>query len=108
MAYDEGVAEVVREDLGEMELREIAMFGGLCFMLRGNMLCGVMAEGGLYRVGKENMEAALWLPHCEPMEMKGRTMGGFVVAGPDLMADDAGRRRLLHMALSFVESLPAK
>ena len=59
------------------------MFGGLCFMLNGNMLCGVAKEGGMARVGKENEAAALELPGIEPLSFTGRKMGGMVDVNPE-------------------------
>ena len=60
MAYDEGLAELMRGDLaGVPGITEKKMFGGLCFLLDGNMLCGVHKGGGMFRVGKDNEAAAL-------------------------------------------------
>jgi hypothetical protein len=59
-------------------LSEKRMFGGLCFMLHGNMLCGVHKGGGMFRIGKDNYAQALLLPGVSPMELTGRKMGGFV------------------------------
>ena len=60
MAYDDGLAELLREDLADIATRieEKRMFGGLCFMLDGHMLCGVHKGGGMFRVGKDNEEEA--------------------------------------------------
>ncbi|SDH54594.1 TfoX/Sxy family protein [Alloyangia pacifica] len=109
MSYDEGLAEIVRDDLGPLPgLSEKRMFGALCFLLDGNMICGVRAEGGLYRVGKEAQDAAAALADVGPAIMGGRRMGGYVEASPEAMADDATRARLTALALSFVRSLPPK
>ena len=68
MAYDEGLAQRVREALAHRpDLTERKMFGGLCFMLNGNMLCGVHKGGGMFRVGKDNEAAALELPGVAPL-----------------------------------------
>ena len=108
MAYDEGHAALMRDDLSNYEIEEKRMFGGLCFMLRGNMLCGTHKNGGLYRVGKPNMEAALALPGVGHMEMTGRRMGAFVDASATAVEDDATRARLMQLALDFNATLPAK
>ena len=59
MAYDEGLAELLRGDVAELgAIAEKKMFGGLCFMLNGNMLCGVHKGGAMFRVGKDNAAEA--------------------------------------------------
>jgi hypothetical protein len=108
MAYDEALARTFREALAGRRVSERKMFGGLCFMLDGNMLCGVHREGGMYRVGKDNEAAALELPHVRPMTMTGRPMPGIVDVDREAIADPALRERLLGLALAFVGSLPAK
>lgn len=109
MAYDEGIYELLKDDLSATHgLSEKRMFGGIAFMLNGNMLCGVHKDGAMYRVGKVNEAAALALPGAEPMAFTGRRMGGFIEAGPDAMADDDTRGDLLRLALEYVASLPAK
>ena len=108
MAYDEGQAQMMRDDLSDREPEEKRMFGGLCFMLHGNMVCGVHKAGGLFRVGKPNMDAALALPGVGHMEMTGRRMGGFVDAGPEALSDDATRARLMALSLAFNATLPPK
>jgi hypothetical protein len=109
MAYDEGLAQVIRDELAERAgVTEKKMFGGLCFMLDGNMLCGTYREGGMYRVGKANEPAALALPGVRPMEMTGRKMPGLVEVGAEGFTDDARRAALMGLALDFVGSLPRK
>ena len=109
MSFDEGLAETVRDDIGPLPgLTEKRMFGALCFLLDGNMICGVRAEGGLYRVGKEAQEAATALDDVGPAIMGGRRMGGYVEAAPEAMADDATRARLTALAIEFVRRLPPK
>jgi TfoX/Sxy family transcriptional regulator of competence genes len=109
MPYDEGLAQVIREALANRPgISEKKMFGGLCFLLSGNMLCGVYREGGMYRVGKERADAALALPHVRPMTMTGRAMPGLVDVDADAFTDPALRDRLMALALDFVGGLPAK
>lgn len=109
MAYDEGLAEILRGDLaGIGGVIEKRMFGGVAFMLDGNMLCGVRPGGGMFRVGKENEEFALAVPGVRPMEMTGRRMGGFVDVEDATLADDTCRGRVMALALDFVQGLPAK
>lgn len=109
MAYDDALAAILRADLaGKGSLTERRMFGGLCLMLDGNMVCGVYGDGGMYRVGKENAAAALSLPNVRPMEMGGRRMGGVVDADREAITDPDLREKLLALSLDFVRKLPPK
>ncbi len=109
MAIDEGILEILREDVAGVEhIKEVRMFGGICLMHRGNMLCGVHKDGAIYRVGKPRHSDALALEHVKPMTMTGRSMGGFVDVRSEAMDDDILRKQLLEMALEFTTSLPAK
>lgn len=109
MAYDDGILETLRGDLGgRPALSEKRMFGGVCLMLNGNMLCGTSGDHIMYRVGKANESAALAVPGAAEMGFTGRRMGGFVELAGEAVADDAARTRLLSLALEFVGGLPAK
>lgn len=113
MAIDEGSAELMRGDLAHLSsVTEKRMFGGLAFMLNGNMLCGVhgagVGGGAMYRVGKDNQAEALALPGAGPMEFTGRPMGGMVSLMAEAMGEDDVRARLLALAVDFVGALPAK
>lgn len=109
MPYSKPMAETMRADLGAAPgLSEKKMFGGLCFLLDGNMIGGVGKQGALYRPGKPNEAAALSLPGVTPMVMGGRRMGGFVRLNDDGFADAAIRRKLTEITLGFVASLSAK
>src|SRR5579883_3179231 len=76
MAYDEQLANRVRELLaGERAVSEMRMFGGLAFLLSGNMSVAVSGRGGLLvRVADDAVERALASPHARPMVMRGREM----------------------------------
>jgi len=111
MAYDEGLAELIRADLAETSgVVEKTMFGGLCFMLNGNMLCGVHGKsgGGMFRVGKANEAAAKSIDGAGDMTFTGRKMGGMVDVDEDAFGDDHRRAALLALAIEFVGALPAK
>jgi TfoX/Sxy family transcriptional regulator of competence genes len=84
------------------------MFGGLCFMLNGNMLCGTFRGGMMVRVAKENHDATLKIPGASAMEMKGRVMHGFILIDADSVEDDAKLQRWVDMALAYNATLPAK
>lgn len=109
MAYDEGLAAQMRDDLGPLDgLSERKMFGGLCFQLNGNMVCGVHKGGGMFRVGKPRYEAALTIEGVEKLSFTGRPMGGMVEISDAVMADDTVRTPLIEMALENARSLPPK
>jgi hypothetical protein len=109
MARDEGLEELVREALGaESGLDEKRMFGGLAWLLHGNLLCGARVDSMLVRLGKGQDGWALEQPDVAPMIMQGRRMDGWVRAGAAAYGDDALRRRLLDAALAFVRTLPPK
>jgi hypothetical protein len=109
MAFDEGLAELMRGDLADLDgISEKKMFGGLCFQLHGHMVCGVHKGGGMARVGKEAEGVALTIPGVAPLSFTGRKMGGMVDLSEDLIADDARRSQLVAMALAHARSLPPK
>lgn len=109
MAHDPGMAEQMRSDLGAPEgLSERRMFGGLCFMLHGHMVCGVHKDGAMYRVGKAAEADALALDGVAPLSFTGRRMGGMVETDLDGFADDEVRAALTALALDHARSLPPK
>ena len=110
MAFDEGLAELLREDLADKQSRieEKRMFGGLCFMLDGHMLCGVHTGGGMFRVGKEREAEALAIEGVSEMAFTGRKMGGLVDITDEALADDTRRAQLLALAMKNVASLPSR
>ena len=108
MAYSEPMAETMRADLGvEPGLSEIRMFGGLCFLLHGHMVCGVMKAGAMYRPGKDRMARALELG-AAPLAFTGRKMGGLVELDEGGFADAATRAALTELSLAHAASLPPK
>ena len=79
MAYDEGLTELMRGDLADIQgISEKKMFGGVAFMLNGNMVCGVHTHGGMYRVGKDRETAARAIDGAGSMDFTGRPMGGMI------------------------------
>ena len=109
MAYDEGLAQRVREALSERDgLTEKKMFGGLCFLLNGNMCCGIVRDELMLRVGPEAYEATLARPHAREMDFTGRAMRGMVYVGVEGLAEDADLAGWLEPAAAFAGELPAK
>lgn len=109
MSRDTGLEEMMRTDLGEHPaVIEKAMFGGLCFMLNGNMVSCIHRETGLYRVGADRLAEALDLPGTTQAKMGARVMTGYVYLDQNQLDDDAIRAKLTGMALDFVRGLDPK
>jgi len=109
MAYDEGHAQILRDLLAQTDgITEKKMFGGLCFMQNGNMLCGVHKGGGMFRVGKENEDAALAVNGVDPLSFTGRKMGGMVDISDDTLSDENALLSLLRLADTFVGKMSSK
>lgn len=108
MAFDEGLAERVREALADEPLLERRMFSGLVFLLDGNMVCGVLGDDLLVRVGIEHYHAALAEPDARPFDATGKPMRGWVLVGPDGCAEDDQLAAWLRRGLRFARSLPPK
>ena len=109
MAYDEGLAELLRSDLAEeTSVEEKRMFGGLCFMLKGHMLCGVHKGGGMFRVGKARADEARAIAGVSEMAFTGRKMGGLVDVSDEALCDDIRRGQLMALARANVDSLPPR
>lgn len=109
MAYDEGLAHRVREALtNRRDLSERKMFGGLCFMLGGNMCCGVVGEELMLRVGPDAYESTLGREHAREMDFTGRALKGMVYVGVEGISEDAALREWLGIAVEFAGGLPAK
>ena len=107
MAYDNKLAETVRHALdGEVGWTERKMFGGVAFMLRGKMCCGIVNDQLMVRVGAEAYEKTLALPHVRPMDFTGKPMRGFVYVGPEGTKTVAAARKWI--ALGAAAPKPAK
>ncbi|MEM7051998.1 MAG: TfoX/Sxy family protein [Acidobacteriota bacterium] len=109
MAYDEGLAERVRQHLdGRTDVVEKKMFGGLAFMVRGHMCVGVNAETLMARVGPEQFEDCLARPHAREMDFTGRPLKGFLFVDPPGYAADADLADWIARCEGFVNTLPPK
>jgi TfoX N-terminal domain len=108
MPYDPHLAELMRHALaGRAGTTERKMFGGYCWMLNGNMLCGVEVGRYMFRVGPDLHAEALARPGARPMDITGKPMKGFVWVDADA-AIEAGLEKWIHFASRFVGSLPPK
>ena len=109
MAYSENTAARVRQALAAADgVTERRMFGGLVFMVNGNMCCGVAQDRLMLRVGPEQYAAALAQPYAGVMDFTGRPLRGYVVVPPAGFATAAALQEWVNRALSFVQTLPAK
>lgn len=102
------LAERVRAMLAPLAITERRMFGGITFMLNGNMLCCASQKGLMVRVGKTAEPTALANPHAQPCLGAGRPMAGFIMIEPKGFAQDRELRDWLALAKDYVHALPAK
>lgn len=109
MAFDEGVAQRLREQLSDRDdVVEKKMFGGVAFMLAGNMCCGVVDDTLMARVGPENYHEALGRSHAREMDFTGRPLTGFVYVAPPGFESDEALAEWIELCVAFAASLPAK
>jgi TfoX/Sxy family transcriptional regulator of competence genes len=110
MAYDEDLANRIRELLaGEEAITEKKMFGGLAFLLNGNMAVSASGQGGLLvRVDPADTDAALARPHAARMEMGGRTMDGWIRVAPEGVKTKGDLASWVERGVAYARSLPAK
>lgn len=114
MAYDERLAARARRALNRPELGcedglvEKKMFGGLAFLINGNMACGVVRDEMMIRVGPEHHEEALAQPYARPMDFTGRPLKGFVYVEREGTETDDALEGWIGRGVSFARSLPAK
>jgi TfoX/Sxy family transcriptional regulator of competence genes len=107
MSAETDLASRVRAALEGEAVREVKMFGGVGFMVNGNLVAAASPRGLLLRVGKERQDEALAQPGIRPMEMRGRRMQGYVYADPPPSSEDAIKAWLVQ-ALDYVRTLPPK
>lgn len=106
MAYDDQLADRVRQALGPRpDVTERRMFGGVCFLLDGKMLCGVATAALMVRVGPEAHAAALARPHARPMDFTGRPMVGFVYVDPAGVRTVKAIAPWLERAMAYVATV---
>lgn len=109
MAYNEGLAERLREQLAKRRgVGEKRMFGGLCFLLHGNMVVGIAGDALMVRVGPDAHDAALARPHARPMDFTGRPMKGYVFVDPPGFDSERDLAAWVERAVRFVSRLPRK
>ncbi len=109
MPYDQQLAQRVRRALADRPaVVEKKMFGGITFMLAGNMCCGVLNQDLMVRVRPDQYDEALAQPHARPMDFTGRPMKGMVYVGPEGHRRDEHLKEWVLRGVDFASSLPPK
>ncbi len=109
MAYDEELARRVRQLLAPIEnIQERKMFGGLAFMLNGNMCCGIEKGNLVVRTGPKGYDDALARPHARVFDFTGRPMRGFVYVETVGLEGETELRDWVNVGMQFAGSLPPK
>ena len=110
MAYDEDLANRIRELIAaEAGVTEKKMFGGLAFLIGGNMAVGVSGQGGLMvRVEHEKTDALAAKPHARPFEMRGKAMQGWVRVDAEGVRTKRQLEPWVERGVAYARSLPAK
>lgn len=109
MAYDDSLAARVRDGLArERDIVEKKLFGGLGFLLNGNLLVCVWKDALIVRLGPEQAEDAMLEPHVRPFDVTGRPMKAWVMVDSDGVEDDDSLAVWIERAIGFVKSLPGK
>lgn len=109
MAYNETLAERVRSVLSSQRgVTEKKMFGGLTFLVNGNMCCGVMQDEMMVRVGPDAYDSALARPHASQMDFTGKSMRGMVTVSSDGFSGERELKVWVDLGRTFAASLPPK
>jgi TfoX/Sxy family transcriptional regulator of competence genes len=109
MVYDKGLAQRLREILeDEPGFDEKNMFGGICFLLFGNMVCGIIKDDLIVRVGADSYAEFLKMPHTKKFDLTGKPMKGWVMVLSAALDSDEELNDWIKRAVSFVRTLPPK
>jgi TfoX/Sxy family transcriptional regulator of competence genes len=109
MPYNEVLAHRVRAALAAHDaVDEKKMFGGLTFMLNGNMCCGIVRDDLMVRVGPEQQAEALARPHVRKMDFTGRPMRGMIMVAAAGLENDTELEAWVQRGVAFASGLPAK
>jgi len=109
MSYDEKLAQGISEILkGKRGISQKEMFGGLCFLLNGNMLCGIAKGKLVARVGPESYDKFLKEKYASPMDFTGRPLKGMVYVGPSGLKSRASLAKWVKRSVDFVKTLSKK
>ena len=109
MSYDKGLAQRVREIVEEEPgYDEKKMFGGICFLIDGNMACGILHDDIIIRVGIDNYEESLRLPNTRIFDITGKPMRGWVLVSSEGHESDEDLTEWVKRGIKYARSLPPK
>jgi len=109
MAYDEKLASRARKLLAKRKaIGEKKMFGGVAFLLNGNMCCGVHGKELIIRLNPEETDQALAKPHTRIFDITGRPMKGWIMVKPEGVANGRALVKWVGLGVDYAASLPAK
>ena len=109
MAYDEKLAQRVGDILAnKQDVQAKKMFGGVCYLIQGNMACGILNDEVIVRVGKEAYEHSLKLNHTRKFDITGRAMTGWVMVAPAGHQTQKDLSAWIQKGIDFVSTLPPK
>ena len=109
MAFSESLAARIRDALvRKKNIEEKKMFGGVGFLLNGNMLVGVWKDSMIARLGPDASDDALREPHVREFDITGKPMKGWVIVEPDGIEDDDQLTGWIERSMEFVQTLPKK
>jgi hypothetical protein len=109
MAYDDSLADRVEKLIVDQPgFSAKKMFGGIGFMLHGNMSCGVYGDELIVRVDPDDTDTLLAKPHVRIFDITGRPMRGWLLVGPEATATAKGLRGWVERGVDFAASLPPK
>lgn len=109
MAFDEDFADRIRALLADQpDVTERKMFGGLAFLIAGNMACGIVGEDLMVRLGEDGAEAALDKPHTRPMDFTGRPMKSMIYVSQAGVVDERALETWVRRGVAFARTLPPK
>ena len=109
MAYDETLAGRIRNVVSEVpEIIEKKMFGGIGFLVKGNMACGVHGSEFIVRIGAAKYGEAIQKPNTKPFDLTGKSMSGWLVVLPEGIEKDESFRFWIQQSIEFAHTLPEK
>ena len=109
MAYDEALAQRIRAALNDVPgVVEKKMFGGIGFLLQGNMACGVNGANLIVRISPDSYAAAINQPFVRPFDMTGRPMKGWILVAPEGVKTKRQLGAWVRRGVEFARTLPPK
>lgn len=109
MSYDSRLAERLANVIASRsDMKQKKMFGGIAWLLNGNVCVGIHKEWLVIRIGIDRAGLVLKEPHAKPMDITGKPMKGWIMVSPDGLESDADLKRFVGMAIAFAQTLPPK